>query len=140
MADDTYEPGDMAQSSRLLADEKKMVLHLWPIDGQVRRVWGCVETTDDPKAPAVGSWFTKSGCTYIQLDGRWKKVCGGVMTLQISAVSGELEEIHAAKVHDASDPGGDPTGSWHKDSRLINSRLVTCTYVNHAGVWKKVCF
>jgi hypothetical protein len=62
------------------------------------------------------------------------------MTLQINAVTGELEEVHGAKVHDATDPKVPPAGSWRMDRTRVNDRLVTCVYVNHGGVWKKVCF
>jgi hypothetical protein len=134
MAEETYEPGEVAVSSRVNASGKKLVVHLWPIDGQIRRVWGCVELAEQQNEPPTGTWHTTGGCTYVQLDGRWKKVCGGVMTLQIDATSGELEEVHGQKVHDAVDPRVAPTGGWYVDRIRAG-----CVYVNHNGVWKKVC-
>ena len=138
MAGDAYEGQDAEISMGALAEPGTVHLLITAIDGELQDVWGNVEQADPlpQENSPKGSWYYQSGCTYVRLVQQWKKVCGGMMILKIRTSDGELVDV-LGHVLDTVGPSGGLKDSWYADDPTL--KAITCVYVNHAGVWKKVC-
>jgi hypothetical protein len=129
---------DLEELTQAVGGPTRIILVIRASDGeveQVHAVGGTVVQAVDPNVSEKASWFWKDGCVYaIDQNGAWQKVCGdGRMVLQILVADGSLERV-TGPTQPASHPGVPPKAGWRWKTSSPG-----CVYVQHFGVWKKVC-
>jgi hypothetical protein len=132
MAQDPYEALDLDRVKAALS-AKRVVLRIRGIDGMLEDAWGYHTPKEEFDLELKGSWYTISGCTYVNHNGVWKKVCGRQFAVAIRTSDGEVDDVIGETV-EAVGPASGLQGEWYMDRVRT-----TCIYVNHGGVWKKVC-